>query len=31
MSGVPLEACEPSINVGIINFITRLHVVGYLY
>jgi hypothetical protein len=31
MSGVPLETFEPSINGGIINSITRLHLVGYFY
>jgi len=28
MSGVPLETCETSINFGIINSITKLHLVG---
>jgi hypothetical protein len=30
MSGVPLEHVEPSVNGGIINSITSLHLVGYL-
>jgi hypothetical protein len=29
MSGVPLETEEPSMNGGIINSITRLHLAGY--
>jgi hypothetical protein len=29
MSGVPLENVEPLMNGGIINSITRLHLVGY--
>jgi len=28
MSGVSLKLVEPSINFGIINFITKLHLVG---
>jgi len=28
ISGMPLETVEPAINVGIINSITRLHLVG---
>jgi hypothetical protein len=31
MSGVPLETFEPSINFGIINYNTSLHLVGYFY
>jgi hypothetical protein len=31
MSGVPLETCWAFLNGGIINSITRLHLVGYFY
>jgi len=31
MSGMPLKHVEPSMNGGIINSNTRLHLVGYFY
>jgi hypothetical protein len=31
MSGMQLETCEPSMNGGIINSVTRLRLVGYFY
>ena len=31
MSGMPSKRAEPSMNGGIINSVTRLHLVGYLY
>jgi len=31
MSGMPSKHVEPSMNGGIINSITRLHLVGYFY
>jgi hypothetical protein len=31
MSGMPLEHVEPSMNGGLINSITKLHLVGYFY